>query len=138
MDVPLLLLSLVLLCAGALLGALALWCRAGRSAAARFWVRRASFDQPSGFAYSETAVLAVLPLLAQLLVVAGLVVAVSAVDALRELGLGGLYAAAVIGETLLCLVVMLLVGYRSVMPLWVYPAWLRPTRAAEKQRIRAH
>ncbi|GAB4094878.1 hypothetical protein GCM10028787_03530 [Brachybacterium horti] len=44
---------------------------------------------------------------------------------------------AVIGELILWGAVLLMTGYRSVMPLWVYPSWLRPQRRAERERLRA-
>ncbi|WP_137770032.1 hypothetical protein [Brachybacterium sp. SGAir0954] len=45
---------------------------------------------------------------------------------------------AVIGELILWGAVLLMTGYRSVMPLWVYPSWLRPQRRAERERLRAN
>lgn len=48
-----------------------------------------------------------------------------------------LVPAAVILEVLIWVVLLLLIGYRSVLPLWIYPAWLRETRRAEVEHLRA-
>ncbi|WP_114853643.1 hypothetical protein [Brachybacterium sp. YJGR34] len=137
MDLQLVLVALGCLAGGVLLGVLALWCRAGRSRAARFWVRQEAIDRPGPFPYAEGAVLVVLPLLAQLLIVIGLLVGVTSVDVLADAGLGGIYAAAVIAELILWALVLLPSVYRTVLPLWLYPSWLREQRARDRQWLRS-
>ncbi|MCW1806147.1 hypothetical protein [Brachybacterium squillarum] len=90
----------------------------------------------AGYAYGEIAVLVVLPLLAQTLIVGGLVAGVLGVDALRDAGASVLIPVAVIGEVILWGAALLATGYRSVMPSWVYPSWLREERRRERDLIR--
>lgn len=137
MDPLLALEALAVLLIGSLLGALALWCRVGRGPRARFWVRKESFEESGPFPYGEIAVLVVLPLLAQVLIVSGLLMGLSAVDAVRDAGIGWLYATMVIGEVVLCAALLASVGYRVVLPLWIYPSWVRPERRQDREKIRA-
>lgn len=131
------LIAVLMMLAGVVLAATAVYCRAGRGAGARFWVDAASDHQRSGHRYAESAVLVVLPLLAQLLLVAGALVGLFAIDGLRELGLGPLIAVVVIAEIIVMGVMLAATSYRTVMPLWVYPSWLRPRRRQERGQIRA-
>lgn len=131
------LIAVLMMLAGVVLAAGAVYCRVGRGAGARFWVDSAPDLQRSGHRYAESAVLVVMPLLAQLLLVAGALVGLFAIDALRELGLGPLIAVVVIAEIAVMGVLLAVTSYRTVMPLWVYPSWLRPRRRQERDQIRA-
>lgn len=137
MDPGYVLTALLALCAGVLLGLVALLCRGGRTGWARSWARTGGVQRPGGYAYSEVTVLVVLPLVAQTLLVAGLVAGVLAVDVLRESGGTVLIPIAVIGELALWSVLLIATGYRSIMPLWVYPSWLRPQRRRERDLLRS-
>lgn len=138
MDLPHLLTALLALGTGAVVSLAAAVCRWGRGRGTRFWVQERVAGARAGYAYGEIAVLVVLPLLAQTLIVGGLVAGVLGVDALRDAGASVLIPVAVIGELILWGAVLLMTGYRSVMPLWVYPSWLRPQRRAERERLRAN
>ena len=129
--------GLLALGAGAVLALAALLCRAGRGGWARSWARTGGLERRSGYAYGEVAALVVLPLVAQTLLVAGFVAGVLSLDALRESGATVLIPIAVIGELLLWSVLLLATGYRSIMPLWVYPSWLRPQRRRERDLLRS-
>lgn len=135
MDLPHLLTALLALGTGAVVSLAAAVCRWGRGRGTRFWVQERVAGARAGYAYGE---IAVLPLLAQTLIVGGLVAGVLGVDALRDAGASVLIPVAVIGELILWGAVLLMTGYRSVMPLWVYPSWLRPQRRAERERLRAN
>ncbi len=128
--------ALLLLGAGAVISAVAAVCRWGRGRGTRFWVQERVAGARAGYAYGEIAVLVVLPLLAQTLIVGGLVAGVLGVDALRDAGASVLIPVAVIGELILWGAALLTTGYRSVMPLWVYPSWLREERRRERDLIR--
>ncbi|NYF96863.1 hypothetical protein [Janibacter cremeus] len=129
--------ALIALCAGAVLALAAALCRRGRSRRARFWARTYGLDHPSGYDYREITVLVVLPLLAQTLLVWGLVAGVLSVDVLRESGATVLIPIAVIAEVILWNVLLVATVYRDIMPLWVYPSWLRSERRRERDLIRS-
>lgn len=129
--------ALLLLGAGAVMSAVAAVCRWGRGRGTRFWVQERVAGARAGYAYGEIAVLVVLPLLAQTLIVWGLVAGVLGVDALRDAGASVLIPVAVIGELILWGAALLATGYRRVMPLWVHLSWLRPQRRAEREWLRA-
>lgn len=131
------LIAVLMLVAGMVLAAVAVYCRAGRGPGARSWVDTTADFQRSGHRYAESAVLVALPLLAQLLLVGGALVGLFSIDVLRELGLEPLIAVAVIAEVIVMVVLLAATSYRTVMPLWVYPSWLRPRRRQERDRIRA-
>lgn len=131
------LIAVLMILGGLMLAAVAVFCRTGRGAGARFWVDTTPDDQRSGHRYAEPAVLVVLPLLAQLLLVVGALVGLFSVDALRELGLEPLIAVVVIAEVVVMGVLLAATSYRTVMPLWIYPSWLRPRRRQERDQIRA-
>lgn len=137
MDPAYILTALLALCAGAVLALLALLCRWGRGGWARSWARTGGLQRPGGYAYGEITVLVVLPLVAQTLLVVGLVALVLSLDVLRESGGTVLIPIAVIGELVLWSVLLVATGYRSIMPLWVYPSWLRPQRRRERDLIRS-
>ena len=132
MDLPHLVSALLALGAGAAIALVAAVCRWGRGRVPRFWVQERSGGGRAGYAYGEIAVLVVLPLLAQTLIVGGLVAGVLGVDALREIGAPVLIPVAVIGELILWGAALLATGYRRVMPLWVYPSWLREERRRQR------
>ncbi|WP_270409567.1 hypothetical protein [Brachybacterium paraconglomeratum] len=137
MDLSLALVALALFLFGGALAALAMLCRAGRGRVFRAWVDTHGAGPGRGFAYAETTVLVLLPMCAQTVFVAGGVVGLASVDVLREAMASVLVPAAVILELLIWVVLLLLIGYRSVLPLWIYPAWLRETRRAEVEHLRA-
>ncbi|MFC5276771.1 hypothetical protein [Brachybacterium sacelli] len=137
MDPVLALSASAALLLGVVLALSAMRCRSGRGGRARSWVRSEGIDARTGHAYGEVAVLVVLPLLAQSLLVAGLLMALGSVEMLRGAVVGLLVPAAVVAEVLLWIVLLLATGYRAIMPLWVYPSWLRPQRRREREVIRS-
>lgn len=137
MDPVIALFAAVVVLAGVVLAAMSTYFRAGRGAGARFWVDSTPDGQRSGHRYAESVVLVVLPLLAQLLLVVGVLVGVTSIDVLRDLGVGPVIAVVVIVEVVLMVVLLAATSYRTVMPLWVYPSWLRPRRKQERDQIRS-
>ncbi|HLS65018.1 MAG TPA: hypothetical protein VK060_16665 [Ruania sp.] len=122
--------SLILGLIGAGLAALAVWFRVGTSRAARWWVRPHPF-QVSGYDLwrtKEHCALLVVPYVAQLLLLLAIGLlppfddAVALFVLLIEIFVGG------IGGGLL--------RYRYILPLWLYPAWVRPVRAKERDELR--
>lgn len=136
MDPVLLLLALVLLLLGAGLAVLALLFRAGRGRAFRSWAGPEGVGPGRGFRYVEGLVLVVLPLCAQALLVSAPLALLAAIDALRELTTAVLLPVVVILEVILWVVLLLATSYRSILPLWIYPGWLRPQRRREREIIR--
>ena len=72
-----------------------------------------------------------------------LILAASAIPLVALLGRGSEAASTVIGvlvivELALWLLMLLLTVYRWILPLWMYPAWLRETRRAEVEHLKAH
>lgn len=118
---------------------LSAWCRWGRSRAARWWVRRHPVDRTS-FASSapEALALGVLPYLAQLMAAVALVAAVHVVPSVREVVFAPVMWTVVIGEVVLGLAVLVPLSNRRILPLFVYPGWLRPHRRAERRWLDAH
>ena len=137
MDVVLALLALAVLLLGAAVALLAMLCRWGRGRVLRSWVRSEGIQERTGYDYGEVAVLVVLPLLAQTVLVAGALMALSSVDMLRGAVSGLLVPLAVVAEVLVWLAVLIAAGYRTIMPLWVYPSWLRPQRRREREILRS-
>lgn len=137
MDPVYALTALGLLGTGAVLALAAVLCRAGPSRGARFWARTAGAARRGGHDYGEVAVLVVLPLIAQTLLVAGAVAGLLAVDLLRGPVAAVLVPFAVVAEVLVWAVLLVATGYRAIMPLWIYPAWLRPQRRHERDLIRS-
>jgi len=115
---------------GAGLAALAVWFRVGSSRAARWWVR--PFPMPfrghDPWWAKEHIVLVAVPYLAQLL----LLLAIGFLPVFHEM------------VPVFLLLIEILVGgigggllrYRYILPLWLYPAWLRPVRAKERDELR--
>ena len=137
MDLSLALIALALFLLGGALAVLAMLCRVGRGRVFRAWVDTHGVGPGRGFAYAETTVLVLLPLCIQTIFVAGGVVGLASVELLRDTTTSVLVPAAVVLEVLIWVVVLLLIGYRSVLPLWIYPAWLRPQRRRDRELIRA-
>lgn len=137
MDAALALLALAVLLLGAALALLAMLCRSGRGRVLRSWARSEGIRERAGYAYGEVAVLVVLPLLAQTVLVAGALMALSSVDMLRDAVNGLLVPFAVVAEVLVWLAGLIATGYRTIMPLWVYPSWLRPQRRRERELMRS-
>lgn len=132
------LIGLAMAGAGALLLILAAWFRRGRSTASRRWARRIHIDRATNYAGVEALALAWTPMLAQTLLLTAPVIPLVAL-----LGRGSEAASTVIGvlvivEVALWLLMLLLTVYRWILPLWLYPAWLRETRRAEVEHLKAH
>ena len=118
-------LSVVLGAAGFLLAALTVWFRAGTSRAARWWVRTA--DSAPRYA-AESVALLLVPYFAQF----ALVLAIAALAVFHEV-----FAAAVLlVEFIAGASFVAPVRYRRLLPLWLYPAWLRPEREREQAELR--
>ena len=131
-----LLLGVLLAAVGAAVSLLAAWFRWGRSTAARRWARRKHIDQAADYANLEALALAWTPMLGQTLLLAGLVVPLVAL-----LGIGTPAAKAVIGLLMVLelgawIVMLLMTVYRWILPLWMYPGWLREIRRAEVDHLR--
>lgn len=118
---------------------LSAWCRWGGSRAARWWVRRHPVDRAS-FASSapEALALGVLPYLAQLTAAVALVAMVHVAPAVREVLFAPLMWTVVIGEVVFGIAVLVPLSNRRILPLFVYPGWLRPLRRDERDWLRAH
>jgi hypothetical protein len=116
----------MLLLGAVLLLALAWWLRAGRQPAARHWVRRVDRTDRRWITqhWTEATVLVVLP-------AAGGGLTVLALLLLLGETLGGLYApllvAVLVAETLVWVAVL----RPRLLPLRLYPSWLRDARAKE-------
>lgn len=138
MDVAVaLVVGLLVAGAGAALLLLAAWCRRGRSAASRWWVRRGGLEHASLYLTRETFALAWVPMLAQTLLLAG-----PAIPLVALLGSGTAAGSTTIGmlvvvELVLWMAVLFMTGYRWVLPLWMYPDWLREVRRGEVEQMRA-
>lgn len=134
-----LLVTLLLLMLGGVLMIAAAWMRGGSSRAARWWVVRRLVDSRWAVT-SELFALVLLPLIAQTLLVAGLIVPTVALLA----GLGvpsgitnGLMIVAAVVEVVIWLVVTLPTAHEAIFPMYIYPRWLRAQRAADKDRFMA-
>lgn len=111
--------------AGLLLAVLALWFRTGTSRAARWWFR--TEDRPSRKA-AESVALLLVPYFAQF----ALAVAIAALPVFHEV-----FAAAVLlVEFIAGAIFVSPLRYRRLLPLWLYPAWLRPEREREQDELR--
>lgn len=118
-------LSVVLGAAGLLLAALAVWFRTGSSRAARWWVR--TDDGPSR-KVAESVALLLVPYFAQL----ALAVGIAALPVFHDV----LPAAVLLMEFLIGAIFISPLRYRRLLPLWLYPAWLRPEREQEQDELR--
>ncbi len=118
-------LSVVLGAAGLLLGGLTVWFRSGTSRAARWWVRT---DRSPSRKAAESVALLLVPYFAQFT----LVLAIAALPVFHEV-----FAAAVLlVEFILGAIFVSPLRYRRLLPLWMYPAWLRPEREREQDELR--
>lgn len=122
--------TLMLALIGAGLVALAVWFRAGTSRAARWWVC-SDASQLRGYGGSwakEHIALVMVPYLAQLLLLLAVALlpvfhqTVAILVLLAQVAVGGIMGG--------------LLRYRYILPLWMYPAWLRPVREQEQQELR--
>ena len=109
----------VLIALGLLLAMLCAWWRWGSSDAARWWVQPSPVERgrPGGERL-EWVGLVLLPLPAQALLVGALVRLPDMPAPMRTV--------VIVLETLFAALVCLATGYRVVVPLWLYPPWLRP------------
>ncbi|WP_277049793.1 hypothetical protein [Ruania albidiflava] len=115
---------------GAGLTALAVWFRVGTSRAARWWVRPVPvpFRGHDPWWAKEHIALVAVPYVAQLF----LLLAIGMLPQFHEM------------VPVFLLLIEILVGgigggllrYRYILPLWLYPAWLRPVRAKERDELR--
>ncbi|PMC76345.1 hypothetical protein CJ197_04085 [Brachybacterium sp. UMB0905] len=134
---PLLMLLIAALagCAGVVLALVLAWMR--RRGASQWWVAKPLVD--SEFANApERIVLLILPLAAQTLIVGALAVLAAALAALLGAPtalINGLLLGALALEVVVWLVIAIPTAHSSVLPLWMYPAWLRGQRAADRERF---
>lgn len=136
MDLGALFVSLVCFVAGGVLLVLSAWFRWGRSRIARWWVRRVPVEQ-MGYrrSASEAVALGVTPFCAQLTAAIGIVELLRIHPGVRDLLHAPAMWTMVVGETVLAVIVMVAISNRYILPLPVYPAWLRPQRRADRVRI---
>lgn len=131
------LIGLLLLVFGVVLLALAIWFRRGRSAASRHWARRRSIDETVTYAVVEGIVLGLTPMLAQTLIVAGIAVPLAVILGVDSAAATVMFWVILVLEICLWSVTWVLITYRWILPLWMYPGWLRGTRRAEVEYLRA-
>lgn len=118
-------LSAVLGAAGLLLAVLTVWFRTGTSPAARWWFRT---DPGPSRKIAESVALLLVPYFAQFC----LVLAIAALPVFHEV-----FAAAVLlVEFIVGAIFVSPLRYRRLLPLWMYPAWLRPEREREQDDLR--
>ncbi len=128
----------LLLFAGVALLITCLWWRIGTSPSARWWVRREPIDALTRRPVAEGVALVLLPVLGVTLIGAGCVAALfTAIDRYEPWAIA-ILVLVVLGTGASWLVARLLVMYRTVLPLWLYPKWLRGQRRAERDWLRAH
>lgn len=134
MDVSSLVAAALCAMAAVVLLLLSAWFRWGGSRVARWWVRRHPIDRAS-FASSapEALALGVLPYLAQLMAAVAVVAMIHVVPAVREPLFTPVMWMTVVGEVVLAIAVLVPLSNRRILPLFVYPGWLRPQRRAERQ-----
>ncbi len=130
------LLGLLVAAVGTALLLLAAWFRWGRSTAARRWARRKDIDQAADYANLEALALAWTPMLGQTLLLAGPVIPL-----VTLLGIGTLAANTVTGLFIVVelgawIAMLLMTVYRWILPLWMYPGWLREIRRREVEYLR--
>lgn len=137
MDYGSILASLFFLALGCLLTLLAVWFRIGTSRAARWWVRRGIPLERMSFAASasEGVALGMTPYLAQLMWAVALIAATHVHPGVRDAVFQPVMWTVVIAEQVLALIVLVPISNRRILPLFIYPAWLRPTRREERQYL---
>lgn len=121
---------------GLLFAAACVWWRRGRSRRARWWVRSTPVHLMERFPPLEAVALALAPVFAQTLVAMGVLVGLGPTLS-RELStmLGPLVVALLL-QSMLWIFVWGISAYRWVLPIWVYPAWLREQRRADATWLR--
>ena len=128
-------LSVVLGATGALLAGLAVWFRVGTSGPARWWLRS---EPGTARKVTESVALLLTPYFAQFGSLSSatwgraLVLAIATLPVFHEV----FAAAAVLAEFLLGAIYVSPLRYRRMLPLWLYPAWLRPDREQEQDELR--
>ena len=129
---------LCFLASGALL-MLAAWFRWGRSRIARWWVRRRPVERMSFMhAAGEGVALGLVPYLGQLMASFGGVLLLAVHPEVRDAVHAPVMWTVLALEIVLAIVVMMLVSNRQILALFVYPAWLRPQRRAERRWLDGH
>lgn len=124
-----------LIVAGALLGVLCLWSRAGRSPSARWWVAKAPIPQQRTRPPLEGVGLVILPMIAETLVVLGFVAMLGPVLAPVSGLILVLVLVVAISQLVFYVTAHSMTWQRWILPLWVYPAWLRETRRQETAQL---
>lgn len=125
--------SVGLLLGGLVLGGVWIWSRAGRSRAARWWVRRGPITELRGAPTFEGLAMVLLPLFAQVLLLLALVaVAGPMISPLTGPMLWAALAVALV-QAALCVVAHFAWWQRRILPLWAYPSWLRELRRQERE-----
>lgn len=121
---------------GVLLLLLSLWFRWGTSRVARWWVRRVPAERMS-FLHSSTEALAlgVAPFSAQLCLAVSAVLMLRVHPVSRDAAFSPVAWFVLCVEVLMGIVVLVTVSNRYVLPLWLYPAWLRPQRRADREDV---
>lgn len=124
--------ALCLVAAGISLAVACLWWRFGRSPSARWWVRTTPIPLLRTFPPFEGVVLVLLPVTAETVIALGVLVWVAPAVAATQGWALVLLVVAVLGQGAIWLVARGITAYRRVLPLWVYPGWLRETRRSEQ------
>ena len=118
--------------AAVVVAALSLWSRLGGSPSPRWWVAKGPIPQLRSRPPFEGTALVILPLLAQTLAVLGAVAVLGPVLApISGVSLALVLAVAVV-QAVLFVSAHLMSWQRWILPLWIYPGWLRETRRQEK------
>ncbi|WIM69358.1 hypothetical protein [Corynebacterium suedekumii] len=121
--------------AGLVLVGYCLWWRSGRSSSARWWMRTEPVEQMQGYPPFEALGLVWLPVAAETLMFIGALVTLGPwlADNLDLV----LYPLVVLnGAQFLLLIGARVVSYNTVLPLWIYPRWLRRERATDARWLR--
>lgn len=127
----------VLFLVAALLASVCLWWRVGTSAAARWWVRREPIQHRRPYPFSEGIALVLLPVLAETIAMLGVVAVLGPMFAPVEGVTLAVALGAVLFQAALYVIAHWATWQRWILPLWIYPAWLRETRRAEVEQLRA-
>lgn len=120
-------LAVPLFVVGVALLALALWSRRGRSPAARWWVGMTD-DRPA-YLTREPVALTMLPYF-------GLVAVLIGIAVLPGVGDSAGFPVLIGGVLVLTGVLGWSSAYRTFLPMWAYPSWLRPQRREERDELR--
>lgn len=121
--------------AGLVLGGYCLWWRAGRSSATRWWMRTEPVELVQGVPPFEALALVWLPIAAETLMFIGTLVSLGPWLAVNlDLALYPLVLLS--GCQFLLFIGARHVSSHRVLPLWIYPGWLRDERAADARWLR--